>query len=420
MVATSKATTAQMVADWVTRLPASTGVLQPVQERGRNALTSLGLPSRRQEDWRLTDLARLEALFALALPSQSSSPQESGFADLPESPVDGWRIVLDGHSDPLATVSLPEGVSVLSGAELEQALGHTLERCGCAEAWPVEFNHALATQVLALRIRGSVPALEVLVTASEASLASTRVLLLVEEKAELEVLEVIQGPAGSAHSHVVELHLGQEARVRHGLVALGGGDASLLGHLAVEQEPRSTYEFTSVAKGWQLGRFEPRVVQVDGHASTVLKGLVLTDADQQFATHTAMRFEGEEGQLDQLQKSVAAGRSHSIFNGAVQVPRAAQRTDAAQLSRNLLLSDRARVDAKPELEIVADDVRCAHGATVTQLQEDELFYLRSRGISAATAAALLLRGYCQDVVDLLPPLAQRWPITDQLLEGLNS
>ena len=420
MVVTSKASTAQVVADWVTRLPETSGVLQPVQQRGRKALTALGLPSRRQEDWRLTDLARLQALFSLALPSPSSSSQQSGSADVPDCPADGWRIVLDGHSDPLATVSLPAGVSVLSGVELEQALGHTLERCGCAEAWPVEFNHALASQVLALRIRGSVPALEVLVTASAASLASTRVLLLVEEKAELEVLEVIQGAAGSAQSHVLELHLGQEARVRHGLVALGGGDASLLGHLAVEQEPRSTYELTSVAKGWKLGRLEPRVVQVDGHASTVLKGLVLTDADQQFATHTAMRFEGEEGQLDQLQKSVAAGRSHSIFNGGVQVPRSAQRTDAAQLSRNLLLSDRARVDAKPELEIVADDVRCAHGATVTQLQEDELFYLRSRGISAARAAVLLLRGYCQEVVDLLPPLAQRWPITDQLLEDLDS
>ena len=151
-----------------------------------------------------------------------------------------------------------------------------------------------------------------------------------------------------------------------------------------------------------------------------MKGLVLTDQDQQFATHSAIRFEGEEGTLDQLQKAVAAGRSHCIFNGAVQVPRAAQRTDAAQLSRNLLLSDRARIDTKPELEIVADDVRCAHGATVTQLQEDELFYLRSRGIAADTAATLLLRGYCQEVVDLLPPSARRWPVIDQLLEGLSA
>ena len=105
---------------------------------------------------------------------------------------------------------------------------------------------------------------------------------------------------------------------------------------------------------------------------------------------------------------MAADRSHSIFNGAIQVPRAAQRTDASQLSRNLLLSSRARVDAKPELEIVADDVRCAHGATVSQLQQDQLFYLRSRGVAADEAAALLLKGYCCEVVDRLPSAGLSW------------
>jgi Fe-S cluster assembly scaffold protein SufB len=91
-----------------------------------------------------------------------------------------------------------------------------------------------------------------------------------------------------------------------------------------------------------------------------------------------------------------------VFNGAVRVPRAAQRTNAAQLSRSLLLSDRARIDTKPELEIVADDVRCAHGATVSCLQQDELFYLQSRGIAAEQASALLKRAFCEEVLRELP------------------
>ncbi|WP_115118415.1 Fe-S cluster assembly protein SufD [Synechococcus sp. UW105] len=406
--------------DWLTRLPAPAGALEPIQRRGREALAQLGLPTRRQEDWRLTDLTRLQGLLTLPLAALDHASAEAASAqNVPGRPENGWRVVLDGHSDPLAGVTLPEGVSELSGSELKQALGHTLARCGSAHHWPVEFNHSLASQVLALRIRGSVPPLEVLVGAAEASLSPTRILLVVEEKAELEILEVFLADSGAAHSHLFEMHLGQEARVRHGVVAQGSGDSALMAHLAVEQEPRSSYELITVSRGWALGRLEPQVVQVDGQASTVLKGLVLTADEQQFATHTTMRFEGEEGELDQLQKTVAAGRSHSIFNGAVNVPRAAQRTNAAQLSRNLLLSDRARIDTKPELEIVADDVRCAHGATVTQLQEEEMFYLRSRGISSARAAALLLRGYCQEVVDGLPPLAQRWPVIDHLLEGLE-
>ena len=106
-------------------------VLSPVQERGRAALDKLGLPPRRQEAWRLTDLKRLEALAGLPLSSAAPSPE------LPSVAAGVSRIVLDGQSDPLNGVDLPDGVSVLSPAELEQALGHTLDRCGCADSWPV-------------------------------------------------------------------------------------------------------------------------------------------------------------------------------------------------------------------------------------------------------------------------------------------
>jgi len=89
----------------------------------------------------------------------------------------------------------------------------------------------------------------------------------------------------------------------------------------------------------------------------------------------------------------------------VQVPKLAQGTDASQLSRHLLLSDRARVDSKPELAIVADDVRCSHGATISSLATDELFYMQSRGISRQQAVSLLKLGFCQQIVNFLPPLA---------------
>ena len=381
-------------------------VLAPVQERGQVNLEKLGLPSRRQEAWRLTDLKRLEAM--ASLPPAEGVVEQSW----PLVAQGVTRLVIGTEADPLENIQLPEGVSRLSDSELEQALGHTLDRCGCAAVWPVELNHAHSRHVVALRVRGSVAPLEIVLAAGN-GLVSTRVLLLLEEKAELDLLQVIpaerdHAAPSLAHSHVIEVHLGQEARLRHGLLASASGDSSLLAHLAVEQEPRSTYDFVSVCRGWRFGRLEPRVLQVDGQASTRLNGLAMTGGDEQFATHSGVCFQGPEGTLDQLQKAVAADRSHSIFNGAIQVPRAAQRTDASQLSRNLLLSSRARVDAKPELEIVADDVRCAHGATVSQLQQDQLFYLRSRGVAADEAAALLLKGYCCDVVDRLPAAAAPW------------
>ena len=166
------------------------------------------------------------------------------------------RLVLGGQRDPLDGVSLPERVTPLTEAELNRHLGQTLDHCGCAEAWPVELNQAHSQHVLALRVCGKVPALE-LVLGSGVGLTATRVLLLLEDNAELELLQVF--PPGSsssdgqcAHSHVLELHLGQNARLRHGVLASGTGNASLMVHLAIEQEPSSHYGLTSVCRGWRL------------------------------------------------------------------------------------------------------------------------------------------------------------------------
>ena len=377
-------------------------LLEPVQHRGREAMGRLGFPTGRQETWRFTNLSRLKAV--KDLPVIEADPQ----SDLPEGPHAGLRLLIGSGDDPLEAVDLPNGITALNLDQLKLALGSTLNRCGCSDDWPVELNHASSRQVLALRISGKVPPLELVIGASGQGLLSTRVLLLLDEKADLDLLQVFRADGGAAHSHLFEVYLGQESRLRHGVLSLADGSGSLLTTLAAQQEPRSSYELTSVCQGWSFGRIEPRIVQLDGQAKTSLKGLAVTAKDQQLAVHSAMRFDGPEGELEQLQKSLAAGRSHAIFNGSIQVPRAAQLTNASQLSRNLLLSTKARIDTKPELEIIADDVRCAHGATVSQLQEDELFYLRSRGISELDATALLLRGYCKDVIDQLPVQAGRW------------
>ena len=124
---------------WLTQLPAPAGTLEPVQRRGRLALAEQGFPNRKQESWRLTDLTRLEALFELSLSDQRNlpSPAES----LPSVPEQVLRLVIDGSQDPLQGVTLPAGISQLEGAELQQALGHTLSCCRCASDWPVELNH---------------------------------------------------------------------------------------------------------------------------------------------------------------------------------------------------------------------------------------------------------------------------------------
>ncbi len=355
-------------------------------------LAGAPLPSRRQEDWRFTDLSPL-----LAIPTGIAAPSGG-------LPADPWR-----------ALSLPAGVERLDAQQAERALGTSLTACAAADHWPVRLNAGAAPATLLLRVDGDGGSLELPLAAPAGDgLVAWRLLLLLEPGARLELLQVPHAAPGHRQllSLVSEVVLAEDARLNLGCLALGRDDCCLLNHLAVRQAPGSELLATTVSTGWSLARHEPRVLQEQGAARTRLRGLQRVEGRQLADTHSCVRFEGPEGELDQLHKAVAGGAGRSVFNGAVQVPRAAQRTNAAQMSRNLLLSDRARIDTKPELEIVADDVKCAHGATVSQLQREELFYLRSRGIDAGTAARLLQRAFCEEVLRELPSTARRHdPIT---------
>nr|WP_225867240.1 Fe-S cluster assembly protein SufD [Cyanobium sp. PCC 7001] len=343
-------------------------------------LAGAPLPSRRQEDWRFTDLRTLRSL----------------------QPRLG-----DAAAAPWTAPELPQGVALLPPEDVVNQLDGCLAATGCLDHWPVRLNRGARPSVLALRVSGDAAPLELPWNAgSGAGLQARRLLLVLEAGASLDLLQVIRGSGPQALSLVVEVEMGSGSRLTLGTLAPGGdGQASLLTHVAVRQASGSSLSLVTATAGWALLRQEPRIVQADGEASTTLRGLQLVKGDQIADTHSQVRFDGPAGRLDQLHKAVADERGHSIFNGAVQVPRAAQQTNASQLSRNLLLSDRARVDTKPELEIVADDVKCAHGATVTRLQREQLFYLQSRGIAAAQAAALLQRGFCEEVLRDLPAAA---------------
>lgn len=386
--------------------PDAAGALSAVRRRGQEGLRAQPFPSRHQEAWRFTDLAALRAVSPALL-----TPEAQGAVSSWPPPAPGTlRLRLGDGPNFADSQSLPAGLQPMGAAEIEQALGQTLATTGCREHWPVLLNKASVSRVLALRVTGAVATpLELISDAAAGTgVLPLRLLLLLDPGASLELLQVHRAEGASLTSVVVEARLGAGARLNHGVVAEGAADSVLLAHLAVAQDPESTYSLASVSSGWGLGRLEPRVVQIAGGALTRLRGLQHVGGRRIADTHSQVMFAGPEGRLEQLHKVVAEEAGRSVFNGAVRVPRAAQRTDAAQLSRSLLLSDRARVDTKPELEIVADDVRCAHGATVSRLQQDELFYLQSRGIGADQAARLLLRGYCEEVLRDLPPAAAIW------------
>ena len=354
------------------------------------SLAGAPMPTRHQEDWRFTDAARLCA----------AEPRL-------------WT-----GANPWAAVVLPEAVTRLEPVEAQRQAAAVLQATDCTAHWPVRLNSGAQPALLGLRVQGEAGELVLdLDAAARGEVLALQLVLVLEPSAQLD-LALRFGASGSGFtSVVVTVVLADHAQLRLGAAAAGHDEASLLAHVAALQDPGSALELTSVTAGWGFSRFEPRVVQRSGAATTRLRALQWVDGSQLADTHSLVRFEGPEGSLDQLHKAVADGSGRSVFNGAVQVPRAAQRTNAAQLSRSLLLSDRARIDTKPELEIVADDVKCAHGATVSQLQSEELFYLRSRGVGEAQAARLLLDGYCQEVLRALPSSLAQWPPLMQRLQG---
>ncbi len=403
--------------NWINSLPAPEGLLESFQLRGRQSLQLAGLPASSDEDWRFSDLERIKLLFKLPLASRAS--KFSGFSEQqlpPSSSSDTVRFVVRPGMD---SQSLPKGFSYISSNELNRFLGNAIDHSAANDDWSVALNNACAGRVLALRVNGTdLPSLEMVLDNAAGELAATRIVLVLEPKTHLDLQHIVLGNSDSSHSHLLEIYLGKEASLNHGWLALGGGDATCVADLVIQQDLRSEYALTSVQAGWTLSRLHQHVVQLNGFAKTILRGLQCTKAHEEITTNSTVRFDGPEGCLEQLNKAVAIDSSHSIFMGNIDVPRVAQRTNASQLSRNLLLSNKARVDTKPQLTIVADDVKCSHGATVTQLQEEELFYMQSRGIGSIDATQLLLKGYCQDIIKYLQFNDDRSNIIDQLIGRL--
>ncbi len=216
------------------------------------------------------------------------------------------------------------------------------------------------------------------------------------------------------NNSVTEIWLAEGAQVDHIRVQDESANTFHLAKTAVDQAAGSQYKCTAIDLGAKLSRHHIEVYQSGPQTDTQMYGLSATGDRQLADTHSLLALTYPHGSATQLQKNIVDDRAHCVFNGKVYVSRVAQLTNAAQLNRNLMLSTKARVDTKPELDIVADNVKCAHGATVSQLQADEIFYLQSRGISAQQAQRLLLYGFGMEIVEKISVLAIRESLSTRL------
>jgi len=258
--------------------------------------------------------------------------------------------------------------------------------------------------------------------ATQADVASyPRCLLVAESGSSITLIEDYVALQDEAYfiNPVTEIALADQAQVKHIRVQRDSAKAFHIANCAVSLGRSSSYQSVSVALGAQISRYNLDVLLTEG-AECVVDGLALITDSQLADTHTSIDHSQPNGISRQLHKCIVGGSAHAVFNGKVMVRQGAQRTDSNQSSRNLLLTGKAQVDTKPQLEIFAADVKCAHGATIGQLDSDEVFYLKSRGLSDNIARNLLTYAFGAEIIDRIPVASLKHRLETRMLEQAGS
>jgi Fe-S cluster assembly protein SufD len=227
----------------------------------------------------------------------------------------------------------------------------------------------------------------------------SRVEIVVAAGATLRLLESYESDAGSLSQALLTITLETGAVMERVVLANDSAEAVSVSQATVRLSPRAEYAQTVVASGARRQRLETRVTHPGGHAIVRLDGIYLLSDKRHSDQTTVVTHERPDGATSQLTKGVAGDQARGIFQGRIVVAEGADRTDARMGHHALILSDRAEVDAKPELEIYADEVSCAHGATVGALDDEALFYARQRGMPEPVARAMLTQAFIGEVID---------------------
>ncbi|HYI66478.1 MAG TPA: Fe-S cluster assembly protein SufD [Candidatus Limnocylindrales bacterium] len=271
-------------------------------------------------------------------------------------------------------------------------------------------------------IQVEAPVLLTAVTAADATALHRRVLIVVEDNAEVEVWEqYLSADAGTETmlNTSVELVVGQNARLRYVSAQDLNERSWIFGSQRAEVARDGVLDWIALGFGSARGRVRMETMLAGEGAEGKVTGAYAPHARQHIDFDTTQEHAAANTTSDLAFRGILGGRSTAVWRGMIKVDPGAQRTDAFQECRNLLLSPRAHADAIPGLEILANDVRCTHAAAIAQLDRDQLFYLRSRGLPEGVATRLVIEGFMQEIVERFPEGALREAVTDALEHRLS-
>ncbi len=393
----------------------------PLHQRRREAwqrFAAMGFPHSRDEDWRLTRLTSLaRSEFAPSAHSGAAAARPAtGAAEL-----DGPSLVfVDGVLAPaLSRPAAPEGVRVTELAptlatrpELLAELGqHATEAQQPFTALNTAFlsSGALVEVAAGSRLAEPIHIVFLGTDRPDAVVCHPRVFVRLGPASQATIVQTYLSHAGAARwtNAVSEVCLGPGAELDHYCLQQEGPQVFHLADLAVTAAAEARFCSTSVALGGGLSRQRVRTVLAGPGVVSTLRGLYLGSGSQHLANHTLVEHQQPHGVSHQLYKGILADQAEAVFRGRILVHQAGAQTDAYQSNRNLLLSAEAEVNTQPQLEIYADEVKCSHGATVGRLDDDALFYLRSRGVGEDQARQVLTGAFAGEIIDPVRPAALR-------------
>jgi Fe-S cluster assembly protein SufD len=373
----------------------------------------VGFPTTRDEEWRFTPVGPI-AQTAWRPATRSTQITEEALQGFEFGHAEWETLVFvnGSYREDLSSASTLPGVEAGSLAEIIRSDGRLVEKHlrkhAPLEASPLAaLNTAMIQEGAFVHIGAGRELLQPIhllyVTTGEASesAAHPRNLIVIDRGARAAVIEsyVTTAPGSTYWTNAVtEVSLGANAWLEHARIQRESEQAYHTALTHVDQERDSHYRSFSLAMGGALARHNLHARLNNENVETLLYGLYLTRGSQLVDNHTAIYHDYPNCRSWEVYKGVLDDRSRGVFNGKVFVKPEAQKTDAKQTNRNLLLSDSAKVDTKPQLEIFADDVKCTHGATVGRLDDIALFYTRSRGVPAAEAQRLLTYAFAAEVI----------------------
>ncbi len=359
--------------------PAAEPWIQSLREAAFERFAKLGFPTTREEEWRFTNVAPIARAAWKAGPAFGSPIPEAAQQHLAK------------HAPETA-------FTALNTAFLDRIHFYEVPR-GTVREEPIEITYDA--------------------TGAEGQYLAPRTLIVV-------------GP--HAHCSIVETYVGSGKYFTNAVTEIVAGDGAVIDHYKIQQESPEAYHIStiqatlgrsanftshSISLGGALVRNDANATLSEGTEAT-LNGLYIADGTQHIDNHTVLDHAKPHGASHELYKGILDGRAGAVFNGRIVVRKDAQKTDSKQTNKNLVLSNEATINTKPELQILADDVRCTHGATIGQLDAESLFYLQSRGIPKREARSLLTYAFAQDIIDRIKIQALRESLERMLFEKFRS